>query len=264
MSYALVTGSAKGIGRGIAEELSKRNYNLLLIDMDEKGLNTTANDLQNRYKVTVQILPIDLSSTGAVGKIKAWSQPHHGQLQVVVNNAGFGLNGPFNELPLAEQLNIIDVNIKALVEMSHTFIPVLNKQQKGYLMNLGSNAGYQAVPYLCIYAASKAFIVSFTRGIRYELRNSNVSVTCLTPGSTTSNFMDRARMGEHLRKTAVKYEIPAEEVARLGVKGLFEGKAEVITGFKTKLSTVLSRLAPKSIPEKFGANIFEPKQSPQV
>jgi short-subunit dehydrogenase len=159
-------------------------------------------------------------------------------------------------LPIKEQLNIIDVNVKALVEISHTFIPILKKMEKGYLMNLGSNAAYQAVPYLCIYAATKAFIVSFTRGIRYELRNTTVSVTCLTAGSTESSFMDRAGMGAAIRKTAAKMEIPAATVARLGVEAMFRGKAEIVPDFNSKLGIFLSRHLPKRFSEKYGADIF--------
>jgi len=259
MHYALITGSAKGIGKALATELAAKNYGLLLIDMDGQGLTNTARELESRYKIPVQTLAQDLSENGAVSKIKSWSEPFHQQLQVVINNAGFGLNGSFEELPIKEQLNIIDVNVKALVEISHTFIPILRKINKGYLMNLGSNAAYQAVPYLCIYAATKAFIVSFTRGIRYELRNTNVSVTCLTAGSTESNFMDRAGMGSSIRKTASKMEIPAATVARLGVEAMFRGKAEIVPDFNSKLGIFLSRHLPKRFSEKYGADIFKQK-----
>src|SRR5262245_21302339 len=149
MNYALITGSAKGIGRALANEMAARNYGLLLVDLDGEGLAKAANELENNYKVLVHTLTQDLSEPGAVSKIKEWSSPYHSQLQVVINNAGFGLKGSFAELPIKEQLNIIDVNVKALVEISHTFIPILRKMEKGYLMNLGSNAAYQAVPYLC-------------------------------------------------------------------------------------------------------------------
>src|SRR5262249_22937746 len=132
-------------------------------------------------------------------------------------------------------------------------------KEKTYLLNIGSNAAYQAVPYLCMYAASKSFIVSFTRGIRYELRKTNISVTCVSPGSTDTNFVDRAGMGKSIRKTAEKYNLTPQKVAQLGVNALFSGKSEILTGLNTKLGVFLSGIAPKIISEKFGANIFQKK-----
>ncbi|PWU03379.1 MAG: NAD(P)-dependent oxidoreductase [Bacteroidetes bacterium] len=259
MKYALVTGSAKGIGRSIAEELAKRNYNLLLVDVDESGLRIVSSNLKNTYNTQVEYLQIDLAIPAAGKKIFEWSSPWHNDLEIVVNNAAFGLNGAFAELSLDEQLDIVNVNVKAVVEICHRFIPVLIKKEKTYLLNIGSNAAYQAVPYLCMYAASKSFIVSFTRGIRYELRKTNISVTCVSPGSTDTNFVDRAGMGKSIRRTAEKYNLTPQKVARLGVDALFKGKSEILTGFNTKLGVFLSGIAPKIISETFGANIFQKK-----
>ena len=259
MKYAIVTGSAKGIGRSIANELAKRNYNLLLVDIDESGIKSLSSDLKTNYKIQVNYLQVDLASEDAAKKVFEWSSPWHNDLEVLVNDAAFGLNGAFAELSLEEQLDIVNVNVKAVIEICHRFIPVLNKKEKTYILNIGSNAAYQAVPYLCIYAASKAFIVSFTRGIRYELRKTNISVTCVSPGSTDTNFVDRAGMGTSIRKAAEKYNLSPQKVAKLGVTALFKGKSEILTGFNTKVGVFLSGIAPKIISETFGANIFQKK-----
>lgn len=256
MYYALVTGAAKGIGRAIAEKLAARGYNLLLIDIDTVKLDQAQKELRARYSVTTEVFPADLSAPETPEKIKTWSSPWHDKLQVLVNNAAFGLNGAFETLSLEEQLNIINVNVKAVVSLCHLFIPVLKNAGKGYILNIGSNAGYQSVPYLNIYAASKAFIISFTRSLRYELRKTHISVSCVSPGSTDTNFVDRAGMGEAIRKTADKYNMTPEAVAAIAVKALFNKKTERITGFNTRLGVFLSWLAPKSLSEKFGADIF--------
>lgn len=256
MSYALVTGAAKGIGKAIAQELAFRKYNLLLIDVDGKGLALTKIELERTAGVQVVYLVGDLSLPETPDAIFKWSEPWQSELEVLVNNAAFGLNGTFESLSLQEQLNIIDVNIKSVVALSHQFIPVLKKRGRGYILNIGSNAGYQPVPYLNIYAASKAFIISFTRSLRYELKTSGIAVSCVSPGSTDTNFVDRARMGRHIRKTAERYNMSPQAVARIAVNTLFRGSAERITGFQTKLGVFLSWLAPKSWAEKFGANIF--------
>jgi len=256
MKYALVTGAAKGIGKSIAIELAAREYGLLLIDIDKEQLDVTARKIQGDYNIPVEVFGTDLSHNESAQQIFSWTSSWHNQLQLLVNNAAFGLNGAFEKLSLPEQLDIVNVNIKAVVALCHLFIPVLKNQNKAYILNIGSNAGYQPVPYLTMYAASKAFIISFTRGLRYELRRSNIHVSCVSPGSTDTHFVDRAGMGESIRKTATRYNMTPEAVAKIAVDAVFKRKAEAITGASTRLGIALSWLAPKSWAEKFGADIF--------
>lgn len=256
MAYALVTGAARGIGKAIAQELASRKYSLLLVDIDGKGLALTKLELERSWDVWVVYLVADLSFPETQDAVFKWSTAWHGELEVLVNNAAFGLNGAFEHLLLQEQLSIIDVNIKAVVALCHRFIPVLKKRNRSYILNIGSNAGYQPVPYLNIYAASKAFIISFTRSLRYELKSSGIIVSCVSPGSTDTNFVDRAGMGAHIRKTAERYNMTPQAVAKIAVHALFSRKTERITGLQTKLGVFLSWLAPKSWSEKFGARIF--------
>ncbi|NSL90662.1 SDR family NAD(P)-dependent oxidoreductase [Chitinophaga solisilvae] len=264
MSYALITGAAKGIGKAIAAELAQRNYHLLLIDLDEKTLHDTATQLAAAYHVNVHTLYQDLSHPEALQRVTGWSRPWHQELTVVVNNAGYGLNGAFEELSLEEQFNIIDVNIKAQVGLSYAYIPVLRQFPKAYLLNLASTTAYQTVPYLNIYAATKAFALSFTRGLRHELRHSPVSVSALSPGSTDTDFVNRARMGDSTRKIADRFNMTAESVARIAVDGLFKGKAEIIPGFTNKLNAWLPKFFPKTFVEKIAANIYVPKEKAAV
>jgi short-subunit dehydrogenase len=261
MKYALVTGAAKGIGKAIAAELAARNYNLLLVDIDGKGLVDTEEEINRTFNNSIHILQLDLSNPDCAEIIKQWSKRYHQYLDVVVNNAGYGLNGPFEQISIDEQLNIIDVNVKAQLKICHAFIPLLKQFPKAWLLNVGSTTCYQSVPYLAIYAASKALVISFTRSLRYELRNSGISVSCLSPGSTDTNFVDRARMGNSIRKTAKKYNMTAAEVAKIAVKKLFKGKAEIIPGFTNKLNAFLPKFFPKTFVEKIAANIYEPKES---
>lgn len=260
MPYAFVTGAAKGIGKAIAEELAKKGYKLLLLDIDEKGLEQTSAYLSRQYELPVYTLHQDLSDPGALEKILHWTRPFHHELSVVINNAGYGLNGAFAHLPLHEQLNIIDVNVKAQLQISHAFIPVLKRFSKSYLLNVGSTTCYQSVPYLSIYAASKAFVISFTRSLRYELRHTPISVSCLSPGSTDTHFVIRARMSDRIRRTADRFNMTADSVARTAVKGLFNGKSEIVPGFINKLNAFLPKFFPKAIVEKVAGNIYEPAE----
>ncbi|HSU28308.1 MAG TPA: SDR family NAD(P)-dependent oxidoreductase, partial [Chitinophagaceae bacterium] len=125
MAYALITGAAKGIGRAIAEEMAARNYNLLLVDIDEAGLARTAQELNDKFTQFILTLTLDLSKRDAAESLWKWTQPYHKDLNIVINNAGYGLNGPFEKMGIDEQLNIIDVNIRAQLTIAHTFIPLL-------------------------------------------------------------------------------------------------------------------------------------------
>ncbi|RRB03813.1 SDR family NAD(P)-dependent oxidoreductase [Larkinella rosea] len=261
MPSALITGAAKGIGRAIAGELAQRKYDLFLIDIDEYELLRTARRLEEQYGIFTYTLTLDLSQPEVAQTIQSWYEQFRKDLTVVVNNAGFGLNGSFEQIPIAEQLELINVNIKALVEISYAFIPILKQQSKAYLLNVGSTTAYQTVPYVSIYAASKAFVVSFTRGLRHELRNSNLSVSCLSPGSTDTDFVNRARMGESIRKTAAKVNMSPEAVAKIAVKGVFRGDSEIIPGFINQVGAFLPRVIPKAFIEKVVGDIYEPKDN---
>jgi short-subunit dehydrogenase len=260
MPYALVTGAAKGIGSSIAEELAKKGYQLLLLDMDKEGLEQRADSIRRRYELPVYTLHQDLSDPDAIQNITEWSKPFHHQLNLVINNAGYGLNGAFEHIPINEQLNIIDVNVKAQLQIAYAFIPVLKKFDKSYLLNVGSTTSYQSVPYLSIYAASKAFVISFTRSLRFELKDSPISVSCLSPGSTDTDFVNRARMGEDVKRMAERFNMTPQSVARTAIKGLFAGKAEIIPGFTNKLNAFLPKFFPKSLVERIAGNIYKPKE----
>ncbi|MCW3467342.1 SDR family NAD(P)-dependent oxidoreductase [Chitinophaga nivalis] len=260
MSYALVTGAAKGIGKAIAARLAEKNYHLLLVDIDADNLRETATELAAQYHVNVHTLHQDLSHPDVLQQVLAWSTPYHDHLTVVVNNAGYGLNGAFETLSLTEQFNVIDVNIKAQVGLSYAYIPVLRQFPKAYLLNVASTTAYQTVPYLNIYASTKAFALSFTRGLRHELRHSTISVSALSPGSTDTDFVNRARMGSHTRSIANRFNMTAASVGKIAVDGLFKGKAEIIPGFTNKLNAWLPKFFPKAFVERIAGNIYEPKE----
>jgi short-subunit dehydrogenase len=175
----------------------------------------------------------------------------------LVNNAGYGLWGRFEQLGLAEQQNMLQLNMTLPVALTHALLPALHQAPKAYVLNVASTAAYQAVPSLTLYAASKAFLLSFSRGLRYELKASNVSVTCLCPGATTTSFADRAGMGAELQATASKVSMTAEAVAEAAVNGMLAGEAEIIPGVLNKVSAGLTNVVPKGIVEKIAAGIYE-------
>lgn len=261
MSYAFVTGAAKGIGRAIAEHLASRGYDLLITDIDGEGLQATAENIRSTYSKDAQTGVFDLAEANSPERLFEWSAPYHDRLTVVVNNAGYGLNGPFSERPLHEHLNLINVNIRALVSISYLFVPVLKQKEKGWLLNVGSTTAYQSIPYLSTYSSSKAFVVSFTRSLRYELKNSSVSVSVLSPGSTDTHFVNRAGMSERTKKIAERYNMTPERVAIIAIDGLFNRRSEILPGFTNQLHALLVKFFPKAFIERTGAKIYGPQKT---
>ncbi|MDO7850358.1 SDR family NAD(P)-dependent oxidoreductase [Hymenobacter convexus] len=255
--YALVTGASRGIGRAIALLLARRGYDLLLVARSEDQLTALADEIGRKHQRQARLLALDLAAPGAAETVAAWATQQTEQLAVLVNNAGYGLWGRFEQLSMPEQQNMMQLNMALPVALTHALLPALHQAPKAYILNVASTAAYQAVPSLSLYAASKAFLLSFSRGLRYELKASNVSVTCLSPGATTTSFADRAGMGAELQATANKVSMTPEAVAEAAVSGLLSGEAEIIPGVLNKVSAGLTSVVPKGIVEKIAAGIYE-------
>lgn len=256
MAFALVTGSSNGIGLYIARELASKKYDLLLTARSEDKLKTAQQEIQKQFGVTVHYLVCDLSQTDAPNKVTQWASSF--DVEILVNNAGFGTWGNLIENDINELKQLIQLNQVALMELCKNFIPLFNKRSaKSYILNIGSTAAYQAVPAMAVYSASKAFVVSFTRALRWELKDTKISVTCFSPGTTTTGFMDRANMDDALKQKAEKFTTPADVVAKIGVEGTFAGKAEVIPGFVNLVSVKMVNFVPKVLTEKIAFNLYK-------
>ncbi|HVA98522.1 MAG TPA: SDR family oxidoreductase [Bacteroidia bacterium] len=253
---ALITGASKGIGKAIAEVLAKKKIDLLLIARSGDVLKNIAEEFATKYGVKVNFLAADLSLPNAAANIKKWCIENKYDVSILVNNAGYGLWGRFDTLALSEQKNMMQLNMDTLVEMTYEFLPLLKKQSKAYLLNISSTAAYQAVPCLSVYAATKSFVLLFSRGLRYELKKSTVSVTCVCPGATDTSFMDRAGM-EALKATAAKFNMMPNIVAEKAVEAMFKGKVEVLPGWMNLVSAKLTSFIPKSLTEKIAGNLYD-------
>ncbi|HTQ29152.1 MAG TPA: SDR family oxidoreductase [Puia sp.] len=257
MSYAVITGASKGIGKAMAEELATKGYSLLLVARSADLLQELSSRLAGRYGVKADCLAVDLSATDAAEKVYQHCRNNQYPVTVLVNNAGYGLSGSFEKYSLADELNMMQVNMSALVQMTRLFLPVLRDQPKAYILNIASTAAYQAVPYMSLYAGTKAFVLTFSRGLRWELRKSGVSVTCVSPGATDTEFTVRAKIGEKGLKTAAKVNMTPEAVAKMAIDGMLAGKAEIIPGLVNKLGAFLVWLMPKGLVEKTAMKIYE-------
>lgn len=258
MSFALITGASKGIGKSIAVELAKRKINVLLVARSNNLLEELCKTLQDTYGVKAFYLATDLANRNAPQQVFNWCTDNKYDINILVNNAGYGLSGLFDKYTEKEHVDMLQVNVMSLVQLTALFLPVLKHQpSKAYILNISSSAAYQAVPYLAAYSASKSFVLSFSRALRYELKKTNVSVTCISPGATDTDFPNRANVGGKGKKAAEKLNMTPEDVAGLAVQKMFAGKTEAVLGFVNKLGAALAWLAPKAIAEKAAASIYE-------
>lgn len=254
--YALITGSSKGLGLSIAHSLAKRGFNLILVARSSDKLQAISKEISQKYGVSVEVFATDLSSPESASSVFNWCVERNFPISVLVNNAGYGVWGPFETIVLKDQLNMLQLNINAVVELTHYLLPVLKMQSSSYILNIASTAAYQALPTFSLYAASKAFILSFSRGLRYELKSEKVSVTCLSPGPIDTGFAERAGLSM-LNDVADKFNMAADTVAEIGVEAMLSKRSEVIPGLTNKISAFAVRLLPKSVLENIGARIYK-------
>jgi uncharacterized protein len=256
MPYALITGASSGIGLELAEQLAKKKIDLLLIARSEDKLKEICNKFQSTYQIKATYLSIDLSAPDAIPKVENWILKNSFAINILINNAGYGIWGRVDATARESLTNMMQLNMNVVATMCHALIPELKKHNQSYILNVASTAAYQAVPTLSTYAASKAFVVLFTRGLRLELKDSSVSVSCLSPGATSTNFIDRAGMNS-LKEKAEKFSMSAKDVAQIAIKGMFNKKAEILPGFVNWISVQLTYLMPKFIPERIAAGLYK-------
>ncbi len=254
--YALITGASSGIGLALAHELASRKHNVLLVSRSADKLNAICVDLGAKFSIDAQYLVADLSSDAGVNSTLSWLKENNLGINILINNAGYGIWGAVEVLPITDIENMMHLNMHTMVKFCHALIPELKKHHQSYILNVASTAAYQAVPTLSVYAASKAFVILFTRALRWELKGSSISVSCLSPGTTSTGFMDRAKM-KALEARAEKFSMSADVVARIAIAGMLKEKAEIIPGFINWISVKLTYLVPKFITEKIARDLYK-------
>jgi len=257
MAFALITGASGGIGLAIAYEFAQHKIDLLLAARSEENLLQAKRDISEKYGVRVETLSVDLSSAEGTRSLTNWISKNNFEVNILVNNAGYGIWGSVEQTSWENLHNMMRLNMISVVELCQALLPELKKHKQSYIMNVASTAAYQAVPTLATYAATKSFVLLFTRGLRKELSKTNISVTCVSPGTTTTGFIDRAGMNDSLKKRAEKVTMTPDEVARIAVKGMFNKKAEVVPGFLNWFSVQMTYLVPKGIPETIAEGLYK-------
>jgi short-subunit dehydrogenase len=240
--WALVTGASAGIGEAFARELAARGMNLALAARRETRLRTLAAELGTAHRVRTLVCPADLGVSGAAPRL--WREVTEGRaMDLVVNNAGFGLKGGFAELPLERQGEMVQVNCLALMELCHLALGHL-RGRRGAIINLASVAGFQPIPGMATYAASKAFVVSLSQALAAECEGTEVRVVTVNPGPVQTEF--QAVAGTQVRNDAPGLRTP-EQIVLAALAAVEGGSSTVTPGLVNQLSTWAVRVAPRGL-----------------
>ena len=241
---ALITGASAGIGAALARVFAENGHELMLVAGREQRLTQLADTIAASVRARPHVVALDLTRTDAAAQIAVELAQHGLDPQYVINNAGFGLYGDAAELPLAEQLAMIDLNVRALAELSLAFINSLSRRRGG-ILNVASVASYLPGPGMAVYYASKAFALSFGEALHEELSHRGVRVTTLCPGPVPTEFQARAGMRRSLGRSPLVQS--SEAVAAAGYAALMRGQRVVVPGLANHAVTLVTRLVPRSL-----------------
>ncbi len=244
--YALITGSSSGIGRAFAIEWAKRKKKLLLVSLPGTGLPELAAEISKTYDVKCAFLEIDLLEPNAQEAVFAFTKKENIQVNVLINNAGVGFNNHFKEMPAENISSMLMLNVMTTTQLTSIFLPDFLKLPEAYVLNIGSMGAFAPLPGKCVYSASKAYIMYFTKGLRAELKGSNVRVSAIFPAGVPTNAYVRRRI-ENGGFFAKGLAVSAEKVARSGVDGLLKGRAVILPGRRIMAFFLASSLVPQGI-----------------
>lgn len=245
MPYALITGASSGLGEKFARLCAEDNIPLVLIARREDRLKALATELKNKYKIDVHVFAQDLAQTSAAQNIFNYTESQKIKVGILINNAGFGLLGTFQSLNQKKQLEMIDLNVRSLVDLTQLYLPQMLERKTGKILNIGSTAGFQPGPFMATYYATKAFVNSFSEALSEELKSSGVSVTLSCPGPTSTEFGDTA--GATNSKLFNNVNMSAEDVALSAYQAMTNGKRRVIHGLGNSILARLAGFSPQAL-----------------
>ena len=261
--YALVTGASSGIGNAIAWELASKKNNLILVALPGMGLCETANQISSNFNIAVKFCELDLTQEGAANQLYKWCCEQNFKINVLVNNAGLGAQGLFEDTTVSDLETMLKLNNQALVMLAYYFLSDLKSNGPANILNVGSLASFMNIPGKAVYSASKSFIYSFSAALRMELRPHKINVSCLCPGGTiTSN-----RVKENISKVRFashSFLQKPQAVAREAVRQMLRGKRLIIPGWHNKFLYQLWAILPERIVNMILCSLFLKKETTAV
>jgi len=251
----LITGASSGIGRDLATIAAADNFDLVLVARRGTALRDVAAECERRHGVKVTIIPADLGDPTAARILCAEVRARGIEVHTLINNAGVGAGGTVADLPLEAQLNIIQVNITALTELTRRLLPAMIQRGTGAILNVASTAAFLPGPNMAVYYASKAYVLSFTDALGEELRGTSIHVSALCPGPTTTEFASTAGISavKIFRQRGIV--MPSYTVARIGWEGLLSNTRVVIAGLQNRLLRQSLRIVPRALVARLSASL---------
>lgn len=244
MTTALITGASSGIGEAFARRLSADGYDLFLVARSEDKLKALCSELKSKHAVNADFFAVDLSENGADAVIFNETNKRSIEIGLLINNAGFGSMGDFAELPLNRELEMIDLNIRALVGLTHRYLAGMRERKSGTIINVSSAAGFQPIPFMATYAATKSLVTSFSEAIAEENRPFGIQVLALCPGPTKTNFFDASSFK---RVFNAKGQQTAEQVVETALRALATGRSKVVSGWSNWFVATSVTIVPNSL-----------------
>ncbi len=252
MKTTLITGASSGIGEVFARKLAARGRNVMLVARTMERLAALSDELRGAHKIEAQYVALDLAEEEAPARLFAETERRGLEVEMLVNNAGFGSIGEFAELELPNELKMIDLNVRTLTELTHRYLAGMRARRRGAIINVASTTSFQPVPLMATYAATKAFVLSFSEALWEENRGYGVKVLALCPGSTATNFFEVAGTAQPPKSIT---QTP-EEVVETALSALERGKSFVISGWSNFLMAEAGRFAPRSLVTRVAGKIL--------
>jgi len=244
--WTLITGSSQGLGRAFAEECAGRGMNLVLVALPDTGLNEVSRILERAHGARVEAVEMDLAVPEAPAALYAHLGEKGIEIGTLINNAGVGYNGRFGDSTVRENETTIELNVGALVRLTHLLLPTMKSREKAWILNVASLAAYFPMPSMPVYSPTKSFVLNFSLALREELRGSRVSVSVLCPNGIRTNRSSRALIERQGFAGRITCQYP-DEVARAGLAGLYRKKSIIVPGIVNRMLRVASSFVPRTL-----------------
>ena len=244
MKFTLITGASSGIGEAFARRLAVEKHNLIIVARSEEKLRALCEELADKHGVTCHPVAMDLAEPAADERLFTETERNGWEVTWLINNAGFGSSGDFAALDVKRELEMISLNVSSLVGLTHRYLQRMRSAKSGTIINVSSAAGFQPIPFMATYAATKAFVSSFSEAIAEENRPFGIRILALCPGSTKTNFFAASNIE---RPIQVKGQQTVEEVVETAMKALRQNKSKVVSGWVNYFGSLAGTLVPNSL-----------------
>lgn len=261
MNFTLITGASGGIGEEFARRLAAAGHNLVLVARTEEKLVELCDELMLEHKITAHYIRLDLAAEGSDRAVFAETEKHGMTVEWLINNAGIGSGGDFANLDLERELEMIDLNIRTVVALTHRYLVRMRERKSGTIINVSSTASFQPMPFRATYAATKAFVSSFTEAIAEENRPFGIRIMALCPGSTATNFFAAAGSEPTMK---VGGQQTADEVVDAALSAIERGRTKAVSGWKNRIGALIGAYTPNPIMTRIVSRTLRERYQPKI